>query len=425
MSMSFRGLRRLQPALMKGLLFAIAGILFPGAALVPGAALAFGIHGTVVNGTTGKPAGLVTVAVIDPRQGMATEEEIKTDAQGRFAAEDLNDKISIYLLQVNYKGVTYTEMVRPSGEERVHVELEVYETTTEWDDVRVSIPHLMMRRSHDTLTVDRIFMISNNTDPPRTVTGEGAGFRIYFPEERLRIASLFVTSLGIPISMSPHRTDTPGVYTIDYPFKPGQTRVGSSFDVDYANERYTYEEPLQYDIDEFIAMTEDTTMVLESESLDLGETREVRGFKAYAVDSLSLATTLTLNVRGGMAHLHAPGRETPNFEIVTLQSPWESASVVLVFGFTLLLVLVMVYATRSPVEGPEQMALLASRKDTLLGQIAKLDDLFETGTVSDQLYANKRGERVDTLARIIHQIDQIQTNKSKSGRAKKGDAHAR
>lgn len=408
---------------------AVAACLGTFDVFTPRAAVAFEIHGSVTNGTTGKPIGMTHIKVVDPRHGMATKDEIKTDANGSFIAKNLDDKISIFLLQVDYQGVTYTEMVRPEGSPHVDMQINVYETTPDWDQIRVSIPHLMIRRSDDTLSIDRIFTVINNTDPPKTISGEDAGFNLFLPEERLRITTLFVTSLGIPISVHPHPTDTPGIYKISYPFKPGETRVGASFDVAYADSQYTYKEPLQYDINKLIIMAEDPTLAITSEALELGEEGELRGSKAYQIAALQKGSLLEFTARGGQRRASPPaptGHQTggSGHQIVILDSPVMNASVIIIAGFVLLLVLVTVLAAKSPVEAPAAGAILVTQRDNLFDQIAKLDDLFATGTVSDQLYKLKRGELMDSLARVIYQIDK--TGQSRPGKAKKrkGASHA-
>ncbi len=396
-------------------------------AFFAGRADAFEIRGTVVNGTTGKPVGLTTVAVVDPRHGMATEGEIQTDAQGAFVAANLDEKISMFLLQVNYEGVTYTEIFKP-GESAAQAEIKVYDTIPVWDDVRVTLPHLMARRSNDTLSVYRIFFVTNHTSPPRTITGQGAGFRLYIPKDYLQITSLFVTSIGVPIPISPRPTETPDVYTVDYPFKPGETQVGVSFDVAYADTGYTYAEPLQYALDEAVVMVEAPAMEVTSRTLDLGAREEVRGSEAYRLKSLAKSSTLALHFAGGHAKFEppasAPGHDAGH-EVVTLRNLGQSATVAVMAGFTLLLVLVMAFATKSPQAETDESALLTSRRNALFARIAKLDDLFEVGTVPEPLYREKRSELAETLARIIYQIDKLGPKKSRTERERKGTPDAR
>ncbi len=388
------------------------------------AALAFEIHGKVINGTTDTPVAGITVNVVDPRHGMATEEEIQTDSQGAYAAKDLKGEDSLYLVQVTYGGVNYTEIVRPE-ESKGHVEIRVYETTTDWDSLSVSLPHLMARRSADTLSIDRIFVVSNRTIPPKTVQGAGAGFRLYIPEEKLQITSLFATSLGIPISVVPRPTETPGIFTIDYPFKPGDTQVGVSFDVDYKDARYAYAEPLQYPLDEVVVIADDPEMEVTSDTIDLGKSEDIRGLKAHRLSRLARSSTLALNFRGGSSSSVAPSAPAADHEIITLSEPWQNASVILITGFFLLLVLALAYAAKSAVEESDEMEYLTLRKGSIATQIARLDDLFATGTVSDQLYKAKRSELVEALSRVMYRIESVQPKKSRAARQGKGTTHAR
>lgn len=354
-----------------------------------------------MNGTTGKPVGPVKVVVVDPRHGMVTEEEIRTDAEGKFSAPGLNDKISMFLVQVSHQGVTYTEIVQPL-KDVAEVEIEVYDTTPSWEGVRVSLPHFMARVSQDTLSIDRLFIISNLTNPPRTVVGHGAGFKVRIPEEKLRIASVFATSLGFPISMDPRPTDTPGEYTIEFPFKPGETQVGVSFDVAYPESGYVYSESLFYPLDELVVMAESPDMEIISRRLELGEPQEIRGSKAYRLSGLQRGAELDLAFRGGAAPAqpHASGHE-----IAALREPRETVSVALIASLTLLLVLVLAFAAKSSPVETDRDAVLASRRDAILARIARLDDLFEMGTVPEPLYREKRTELIGTLAPIMHRMD--------------------
>jgi hypothetical protein len=401
---------------------AVQGLLLLGAvASLADPAGAFEIRGTVVNGTTGKPVGAIEVAVVDPRHGMAAEGKIRTNAQGAFVAPDLSDEISMFLVQASYEGVTYTEIVQPS-KGAANVEVKVYDTTTSWDDVGVSLPHFMARRSDDTLSIDRVFVVSNHTQPPKTVYGQNAGFRLNIPEERLQITSLFATSLGFPIGVTPHPTASPGLYTIDYPFKPGETQVGVSFDVPYPDTGYVYTETLPYALDEVVVMTEDPEMDVTGASVKLGAPEEVRGFKAYRLSTLPKSSVLALGFRGGSARALP---QASGHEIVTLREPRERGTIAIIAGFTLLLVLIMAFASKSPFVETDRTALLVSRRNSTLNRIARLDDLFEMGTVPERLYRDKRAELVQALSLIMHQIDRARPATSKTARKTKGTPDAR
>lgn len=382
------------------------------------------IRGTVMNGTSGQRVGPVKVTIVDPRHGMATEDEIRTDAEGVFAASNLSDAISMFLVQVSHEGVTYTEIVQPS-KDTIEVEVKIYDTTTSWEGLRVSLPHFMARRSDDTLSIDRIFLVTNETRPPRTVFGPGAGFRLNIPEERLQITSLFATSLGFPINVEPRPTDTPGLYTIEYPFKPGKTQVGVSFDVAYPESGYVYAESIPYTIDEAVVLTEDPEMEISSAALTLGEAEEVRGHRAYRVGPIPPSSAFDLVFRGGSAGAQRPQTEAAGHQVVTLRDLDGRTAIALIGGFTLLLVLVLALASRSPRADADPAARLASTRNSLLNKIARLDDLFDMGTVPEQLYKEKRLELVESLSHIMHRIDEDRHQAARNVKKRKGTPDGR
>lgn len=405
------------------LLFTMATIAVM--AVSPDTASALDIKGRVVNGTTGEPAGVVNVTVVDPRHGMATEGEITTDAQGNFIAKNLKEDISVFLFQVNYEGVMYTEVVNPE-ELSDMIEVKIYESTTSWEGVLVALPHFMARRSHDTLSIDRLYMINNLSDPPRTVMGKGAGFRVMIPDDNIEITQMFVTDLGIPITVEPRPSGEPNISTIDYAFKPGETRVGISYSMNYATERYDYEETLEYGLTQLIVMTEDPSMEVSSKDLEFPEAGETHGFRSFRFGEFAKSSTLPLTFRKGEAHLHGRSpvsQQQSGHQIVNLEAGWEQFTFIIIIGFTLLLVLVAALGTKSSLDPDSQVIVMTTQRNSLVGQIAKLDDLYETGTLTDQLYKSTRLELVEKLARTIYKIDKLQPKQSKSARKRKGSAH--
>jgi hypothetical protein len=170
-------------------------------------------------------------------------------------------------------------------------------------------------------------------------------------------------------------------------------------------------------------MTEDASMEVTSSLQTLGEATEVRGFKAYRLAALPKSSTLAVAFRGGEEHTHEAEKADAGHEVVLLQEPWQKASVIMITGFALLLVFVMAFATRSPgVEGDET-ALLASRRNSLLNQIARLDDLFDMGAVTGELHKSKRRELVDALSRVMYRLDRTGPKQSKAAhQGKKDDA---
>jgi hypothetical protein len=361
---------------------------------------AFQILGQVVNGTTGQAVGSATIRVVNPSGGMLVENEVQTmDDLGRFKVDDLSEDVSAYLLRVTYQGVSYTEMIRYDGKDPHELEIRVYELTDSWDNIHVDVPHVMVARSADTLTVQKSIQIRNHTTPPKTVYGTDARFALYLPEDRIALNELSVTSLGIPLPMNPTPTDDPGLYTIDYPIKPGETTIQVSFDLPYGNGSYTYTEPLQYDIGEMLIITQDPTINVTSATTEVGQAEDFHGFKSYPLADLSADQPLTLTFSGGGA---SPG-SAPQIRTVPDQTRNIAISIMIVLSLTLVLFLFSV--TSKGHSAAMETEVLKEQKEQLLSQLARLDDLHKAGTVSDQMYKLKRTELMNSLAEIYYRTD--------------------
>lgn len=389
---------------------------------LPAPVMAYELHGSVVNGTTDEPVASIVVKTVDPSRGMMAETEVTTDASGHFVAKDLDPDRPVYLVRVSYAGINYTDFVRYRGQNLVTMQLEVYEPTSSWDDVSVSVPHMMLTRRADTLAVDKFFQITNNTSPSRTVYGEDARFTIHLPEEMIELKQFNVTSLGIPLPLEPEATGEPGRYTVDYPIKPGVTRVAMSYEVPYAEGHYAYREPLEYDLDEVMIITGDPTLQVTSATNTIERMEDVEGFTAYRIAGLAKGSELALDIAGGSRTPRAsPAQRTPP-RVMTLPNPTHVGSIALALVIGLVLFALLFSAVSKPATPDEEEEVLRQRREELLGQLARLDDLHQTGTVSDRIYKLKRSELTSAIAQIYYRLSFDKGEDAATPREKKGTA---
>ncbi|MCZ6766240.1 MAG: carboxypeptidase-like regulatory domain-containing protein [bacterium] len=394
-----------------------AGFLAVGA---PGAR-ALDIHGHVVNGTTDEPVTGATLVIVNPSAGMLVEKELTLEnADGSFVFSGLNDSRSIYLLRILYDGVNYTEIIRASGQSQIHREIRVFDTITSWDDVTFSVPHMILSRSGDSLKVEKFFQITNNTSPPHTVYGPDTRFTFYLPGDIMKIDRCYVTSLGIPLPRTPIATDEPGFYTVDYPVKPGVTRMAISFSLPYAAGHYAYVEKLKYPLKDMTVLSEDASFRVESDDTALEQTDE-QGFVSYRVADLPAGAVLKLEISGGSNTSAAPPQSAmPKITIV----PSRTNTLSLVILMLLTVVLFGVFATAASRRRNRKVEkrILEGQKDSLLDQLAKLDDLFATGTVPDEVYRIKRAELANALAQIYYRLKGAEGSQASTPDNTKGSA---
>jgi len=110
-------------------------------------------------------------------------------------------------------------------------------------------------------------------------------------------------------------------------------------------------------------------------------------------------------------------------DIFRVPSPTFTMSIVLMIILTLALLGFLVTTVTRQAAPNLEADMLRGLKDDLLTRIAKLDDLYATGTVSEQIYKLERTELTNTLAQVYYRLkfEKVgQKPKAKSG--KKGVA---
>lgn len=382
-----------------------------------GSVFAFEIVGRVVNGTTQEGVGDMTIKIVNPSGGMLVEKEIHTiDDQGHFRAEGLSPNAPVYLLRVDYKGANYTQMVQPSGGE-ANVEVTVYEPTVSWAHVHVGLPHVIVDRSNDTLSVQKFYQIENHTTPPKTVWGADAEFEFYIPDDALGV-NIQVQALGMPLPVSPIPTDEPGFYKMNYPIRPGETRVSMTIALPYGDNTYNYIDKFKYDVGDMTIVTGDPSFRVTSRTMELERIEDFHGFQAFKATDQGPEQALELTIAGGassssssMSMSSSSGNGArPQIHIV--QSPSFTISLIMMV-FVALVMILMLFATAGRVTpGELERKMIKERKDALLDQLARLDDLHKMGAVSDTIYKLKREELVNSLAQVYYHL-QVTTKKTR------------
>lgn len=197
-------------------------------ALIP-CALA-GVEGVVVNGTTGKPQPSVMVSLMQPSaQGLQTLATVKTDAQGKFKIDKEAPAGGPVMMQAIFDKASYTEML-PPGTPTTGVQLQVYDSGKDPESGKIAQHMIVLEPAATGVQVSETFMFDNQTKLTYTDPSKGSA-EFYLPKAAGDKPQVTVTSAtGVPVQWSASATKTPEVYKIDFPIKPGQTRI----DVAYA-----------------------------------------------------------------------------------------------------------------------------------------------------------------------------------------------
>ncbi|MFH1756161.1 MAG: hypothetical protein ABIA59_10730 [Candidatus Latescibacterota bacterium] len=392
-------------------IFAIALAL---AFACPPSSYAYKVVGKVTNGTTARTDVAADIELINPRGGMNVEQKLRA-ANGSFVIDNLSDTSHVYVIRTVYQGISYPGIVRHGDSDTTFFEITVYDTTSLFAAPRVSIPHLMIRKIEEHYRFEIIYEIVNDAEPPKTITGNP--FKIYIPEERASLNALYTTELSLPINKEPIATSIKGIYRIDAPLKPGATRVALSFDVHAHDGSYEYLQVLPYDLQSVNIIVEDPAIEVTSGHIALEPSEGGHVGPALIASSLPRSSIFAFRVAGGAAAGAAESSASQKTSVVTQSQATKGHSVPVIIITTLFLLSLPLLSSKKPAVAASRGNILQSQKQRLTAQIAKLDDLYATGTVTDRLYQAKRAELKQNLAHVIRRADGPGGNPS--GKAKR------
>jgi len=188
------------------------------------------VDGVVVNATTGKPQSGVAINLVQPSQnGMVQLGNTTTDAQGRFKI-DKQIPPGPGLLQANYEGTTYNQIITP-GMATTGVQLKVFDATKKAGIARTLEHLILLEPGADRLRVSETFVLGNESNLTFNDPAKGS-IQFFLPPATDGNAQVIITAPGgMPIPRPAVKTATAGIYKVDYPVKPGETRMDVSYTV--------------------------------------------------------------------------------------------------------------------------------------------------------------------------------------------------
>jgi hypothetical protein len=196
-----------------------------GLTLLTAATALASIDGTVVNGTTGKPASGIALTLLKPgAQGMQTLGNTSTDSTGHFVFEKDQPGGGPQLVQASYKGVTYNRLLTPNMSTS-NVEIQVYEPTKSPAIAKIAQRMLVFEPSSSRLNVNETVVLENSTKTTYNNDSLGA-IRFYLPPAangQVRVNAQ--GPQGMPLPRAAEKTEEADIFQVNFPIKPGQTQI--------------------------------------------------------------------------------------------------------------------------------------------------------------------------------------------------------
>ena len=187
------------------------------------------ITGTVTNRTTGKPAAGDNVTLL--QQGMTELASGTTDAKGHFSIDA--PAAGPYLLRVTQDGAAYYQ----SATEGQPVNVDVYSAGGHVAGVSTEV--LMLRAQTDpsgaVLNVTEDFVVKNASKPEMTQFSK-APFDLYLPAGAVIEATAAKGPNGMPTAEELAPQSEKGLYSVQFPIKPGETQIEIAYHVPYTGD---------------------------------------------------------------------------------------------------------------------------------------------------------------------------------------------
>jgi hypothetical protein len=199
--------------------------LFLLAAAVPALAA---VDGTVVNKTTGKPAAGVTVRLTSLQQGvMKPIGRTESGPDGSFKFDVPAE--GMFLVQANWQGVQYSQNLPPMAPKN-GIEMDVWDVKPKLDDAK-PVQHIVFLESDGQNLIASEMIIYENQSQLTWYDPQRGTARFFLPPgiKPENVRANVTAPGGLPLERELTAAGETGVYSVDYPVKPGETRFEISY----------------------------------------------------------------------------------------------------------------------------------------------------------------------------------------------------
>lgn len=363
---------------------------------LPGAVLAAetgdgAIEGKLINGTTGGGSVAdqeVTLKTYRNDAELASA-MARTDAEGRFAFEGLATS-SDYSYQVTliYQQAEYTgdRISFSAGEMGKSVEITVYDATTGDEAVKVSTAHTVIYAEQGNLRVSEYLVVANDSD--RTYIG---GRELSPGVRETLVFALPADATGLEVGgslMSCCIYNNEGGFVDSMAVLPGTKELVYSYDISYKGAEYAFSGRVNYPTDDYHLLVQSPNVLVSGVRLVQAEPVTIEGiqFNHFSGGNLASGDMVTAQISG----LPKSANQSSLLWVLL-------ALAVLGSGFALF------YLRRRQRPHPVRVSYVR-QEESLLAELARLDDEFEDGRIAEEVYRRVRAQKKAQLAKLMQGV---------------------
>ncbi|MEP7352963.1 MAG: hypothetical protein ABI824_06995 [Acidobacteriota bacterium] len=240
-----------------------------------------------MNNTSGTPQAGVKINVVQPgADGMKQLGSTTSIANGTFTVDATPSRTGPALIQSIFGGVTYTTIL-PPGTPTNGVNVSVYDATDKPPEGMKTQHLILLEPGPEKLEISETFFTTNESKLAYQDEKNGS-VRFYLPPGAPENLSVTIDSTGVPIQRPVEKAGG-GLFKINYPLKPGETR----FDLHYAVPATAEFVGKVLTTDPPTRLVTPTSVTLSGDGLaDLGQETQT-GARVYAVSGNSFKVTIS------------------------------------------------------------------------------------------------------------------------------------
>ena len=388
------------------------------------------VHGTVKNGTTGKPAAGVQVVLIQLQGGMQPVANTQSNAQGQFTFDNPGLGAQPMLVRAVYRGINFHQPAPPGKSD---VEVTVFEPTKDAKAIAVTSRVVFFQPNGANLIVGEEYSLQNDTQPPQAYFRADGNFELSLPENAQLQQIAASGPAGMPVVQAPIDRSK-GRFAIAYAFRPGENMVRYSYELPYPKNTIALKiPPSAYPVRRLLVVAPPTVQI-SGEGLLAGG--QEQGMSIYGRENLAANATVAVNVSGtapppsannGSDSGAGQGREgqeaqAAGVNIQQVSGRLDGLKWPLVAGFAGVFAMGAFFLARKPVpvtvvaektagSTPELApaatplenvnAAVATSLDYLKEQLFRLELRHQAGTISDAEYASERARAEKVLRDLV------------------------
>lgn len=401
------------------------------------------IHGTVKNGTTGKPAAGIQVILIQLQGGMLPVGNSQSDAQGQFSFDHPDIGARPMLVRAVYHGINFHQPVPPGTSS---IEVEIFEPSKDPKIINIPSHVVIFQPDGNMLDVGEEYGIENKSQPPQAYFSADGNFEFALPEKAKLEQVAASGPAGMPVVQAPI-DKTKDRYAIAFAFRPGQNTVRYRYAVPYTGNSATVKIPTVYPGVRLLVVAP-PTMQINGEGLQ--PAGQEQGMNLYARESLPENVPYSVGVSGtappdqsadsGGQSQGQGGGEAAGAGIQQVPGRLDGLKWVLIGGFVGVFALGAILLARKPVVAvaagvpveaedvprpskPKQQkiqptpsaapapkasttladvdAAVGTSLDSLKERIFRLELRHQAGTISEEEYAQERARAEKVLRDLV------------------------